>query len=120
VRLDDVDGRDKPGHDAGAADVASPVSARDLQIPISRAHPNTATSCPRFPSREAFGRTAPCAAPARDAGVRNSSLSDRAAALRIPNAVALRPFRSSAQTRRPAVRSEATTPPHTIEARHSK
>jgi hypothetical protein len=28
VRLDDVDGRDKPGHDAGAADVASPVSSK--------------------------------------------------------------------------------------------
>ena len=29
MRLDDVDGRDKPGHDAGAADVvASPVSSK--------------------------------------------------------------------------------------------
>jgi hypothetical protein len=28
VRLDDVDGRDKPGHDAGAADLASPVSSK--------------------------------------------------------------------------------------------
>ena len=32
MRLDDVDGRykpwDKPGHDAGAADVASPLSSK--------------------------------------------------------------------------------------------
>ena len=28
MRLHDVDGRDKPGHDAGATDVASPVSSK--------------------------------------------------------------------------------------------
>ena len=28
MRSDDADGRDKPGHDAGAADVASPLSGR--------------------------------------------------------------------------------------------
>ena len=28
MRLHDVDGRDKPGHDAWAADVGSPVSSK--------------------------------------------------------------------------------------------